>query len=157
MTNATNSTATETARAIRAALKAAGIASKAVSVRSSETSLEGYVAVSVVDMSVPLCVVAPIALQFSAVDRDTAGNLLRGGNIHVSVSRTSEAFDAARRSLVDAFPRAEGTRATMFGHVVRWVDFRFVVTCPDGSTFEGHGPRCAGRILETQIEACAAA
>lgn len=97
-----------TARQIRKDLKAAGIAPRAVSVRSSNYSLGSSISVEIKDPSIALDTVQAIATKHQSVARcEVTGETLNGGNTYVSVSYDSDAiapFVDALTSALEAFP-----------------------------------------------------
>ena len=88
-------TTTERAAAIRAALKAKGISSRAVSVRSDSYSMGSSIDICVKDPNVSLATVKRLAEPHESIRRcEYSGEILSGGNRYVSVTYTSEALDA---------------------------------------------------------------
>jgi hypothetical protein len=78
---------TETAAAIRADLKARGWTARTVSVRNESYSMGSTVHVTIKDPDVPLATVAELARAHEHVHYcESTGEVLCGGNTHVSVS-----------------------------------------------------------------------
>lgn len=92
----TYTSAAQNAATIRAALKKHyGITSRQVSVRSSTFSMGSSVDVSIHDPAVDIREVKNIADKFEKIDRcEITGEILCGGNRHLSVSYSDKARDA---------------------------------------------------------------
>jgi hypothetical protein len=96
-------TTTDKTKAIRQALKAAGVAARAVSVRARRG--EG-ISVLINSAEVKKALVESIARPFESISRDHySGEILCGGNTFVSVEYTDEALAALKAPMMAAMER----------------------------------------------------
>lgn len=85
-----------TAQKIKAAIKAAGIPTKAISVKTSHPGYEEVITITVKDVSIDLEDVKKIARPFESIDYDErCQEVLQGGNTFVRVSYDYAAEDEA--------------------------------------------------------------
>lgn len=120
-------TSTEKAKAIRAALKEAGITSKQVSVKHRYCGYSSSYHITIKDGNVSELQIKDICKRFESVDYDDrTGEILEGGNDYVFVERDqkilgygSEYLDAVKNALAKLEregqgEKIEGTRWTIF-------------------------------------------
>ena len=120
-------TSTEKAKAIRAALKEAGITSKQVSVRHRYCGYSSSYHITIKDCNVSELQIKDICKRFESVDCDErTGEILEGGNDYIFVDRDhqmpvdgSEYLDAVKNALAKLEregqgEKIEGTRWTIF-------------------------------------------
>ena len=120
-------TSTEKAKAIRAALKEAGITSKQVSVRHRYCGYSSSYNITIKDGNVSELQIRDICKRFESVDYDErTGEILEGGNDYILVERDnhapvdgSEYLDAVKNALAKLEregkrEKIEGTRWTIF-------------------------------------------
>lgn len=94
-------TVAEHAKQIRKTLKAAGISSKQVSVRSESYSMGSSINITIRDLSVPYAVVKAAASEHERIDRDENGEILSGCNRYVSIDLDHDAVKAIAETLGD--------------------------------------------------------
>ena len=99
-------TTTTAAAEIRAALKASGISSRQVSVRAEYFSLGSALRIQVKDPTVSLATVEVIAQPHEHIRRDETGEILGGGNTHLSVRYSDEALQALGKRYEEAVHQA---------------------------------------------------
>ncbi len=85
---------------IRANLKASGITSRQVSVKSENYSMGSSIRVVIRDLSIAYGFVESIAKGSEKIDRDDSGEILSGGNRYVSVDIDRDAVNAVVDALV---------------------------------------------------------
>ena len=120
-------TSTEKAKAIRAALKEAGITSKQVSVRHRYCGYSSSYHITIKNGNVSELQIKDICKRFESVDYDErTGGILEGGNDYILVERDnhapvdgSEYLDAVKNALAKLEregqgEKIEGTRWTIF-------------------------------------------
>lgn len=120
-------TSTEKAKAIRAALKEAGITSKQVSVKHRYCGYSSSYHITIKDANVSELQIKDICKSFESVDYDErTGEILEGGNDYILVERDnhapvdgSEYLDAVKNALAKLEregqgEKIEGTRWTIF-------------------------------------------
>lgn len=120
-------TSTEKAKAIRAALKEAGITSKQVSVKHRYCGYSSSYHITIKDGNVSELQIKDICKSFESVDYDErTGEILEGGNDYILVERDnhapvdgSEYLDAVKNALAKLEregqgEKIEGTRWTIF-------------------------------------------
>ncbi len=100
-------TTAEHAKEIRTRLKAAGITSRDVSVRSDVYSMGSAIRVCIRTLDVPYAVVKNAADGHEHVRRDEQGEILSGGNMYVDVNIDDDAINAIADALVED---ADGVR-----------------------------------------------
>lgn len=134
-------TTTEQTKAIRQALKTAGVAARAVSVRADGSSIR----VRINSASVKKALVAGIAMQYESISRDErSGEILCGGNTFVSVDYTAEALAelvASVKPALDAMPD-DGTNVEIGHGLVAFAGDRYYVYVMNGDEQIVH---CWGR------------
>lgn len=106
-TTRTYKTPAEAAAEIRARLKAVGINSRAVSVRSESFSMGSAIRITIRDLSISYASVKLAAEGEESIRRDEAtGEILNGGNRYVSIDCDYDAVNAVADKLA-ALPVAE--------------------------------------------------
>lgn len=106
------STTTDAAAAIRATLKAKGISSRAVSVRTDYYSMGSAIRIEVKDPTVSLAMVEDLASQHEQIQRDGWGEILGGGNRYVTARYSAAAAAAIRAAYRGVVAAAVATWAT---------------------------------------------
>ncbi len=135
-------TAAEAAKALRTALKAHGIKSTQVSVRSDSYSMGSSITVVVKDLSVDFRLVKKLAEEHSKIRRcEVSGDILGGGNRYVDVGFDETALRAYAanldpgRPVVNGFVIERGDNGDYFG--CRWPAGDFPKAATD--TVRGYG------------------
>lgn len=97
----------EAAAEIRAALKAKGWSTRAVSVRAESFSMGSAIRVEIKSADVPIGDVEAIAKGQERIDRcEFSGEILNGGNRYVTVSYSSEARAALAARFIEPVEKA---------------------------------------------------
>lgn len=120
----------ELSKAIRAALKAAGLPASAYSVRMQRGGLEYCADVTIKSAEVSMCKVNDILRRFRSVDRDErTGEICAGGNVYVFAQRDyktpctgSEYAEAVSKAIKELASRGDGAGVQIDG--VPWVLFK---------------------------------
>lgn len=105
-TTRTYTTPAEAAALIRARLKAAGMNSRAVSVRSESFSMGSAIRITIRDLSVSFAAVKLAAEGEEKISRDDNGEILSGSNRYLSIDCDYDAVNAEADKLA-ALPVAE--------------------------------------------------
>ena len=100
-------TAAESAKIIRTALKSIGISNRRVSVRAENYSMGSSIHVEIKDATVAMSTVKPIVETQERIDRcSITGDILSGGNRYIHVAYSTEASEQRAAPYVDAVREA---------------------------------------------------